>query len=216
MLSILKNLQRVNKKSLATAFGSSANNLLRDSDSQTFQHQTRAFYPEFYVKRDRFDKIYNKFKADKSIKVDSLRKELSRQRLPLNQAFYDNLKVFIYLASDEKDLDMLLRCFHEFSHVKQFQEQTVSVLFIRKLVAMDRLDFATDVFLNRNNSFNFMNQISSAVALVDSLMDKRKYGQVIRVFEEKFLLTGAVIPRIIFFAVSLSLLKKVKQCRCNG
>lgn len=56
-----------------------------------------------------------------------------------------------------------------------------------------------------------MNQISSAVAVIDALMDKQKYDQVLEIFEQKFLLTGAVIPRIVFFAVSLSLLKKVSK-----
>lgn len=68
-----------------------------------------------------------------------------------------------------------------------------------------------NVAAKQNNSFNFMNQISSAVAVIDALMDRQRYDQVLEIFEQKFLLTGSVIPRFVFFAVSLSLLKKVSK-----
>lgn len=116
-------------------------------------HQKCTFYPEFYVKKDRFDKVHKKLKADKSISLDTVRinilKHLDEKRQSVNEALFDNLKVFIYLAKDDKDLGILLRCFQTYSRVKQFQEMTISVLFIRKLVALNKLDYATDVLLNR-------------------------------------------------------------------
>ena len=55
-----------------------------------------------------------------------------------------------------------------------------------------------------------MNHISSALALIDGLIDNAKYDGVIQIFEEKFL-KAEVVPKLVFIAVTYSLLKKVKK-----
>ncbi len=51
-----------------------------------------------------------------------------------------------------------------------------------------------------------MQNISCYIALIDALIDSGQYQQVIEIFEVKFL-RAKVVPRLVFIAVSLSLLR---------
>lgn len=55
-----------------------------------------------------------------------------------------------------------------------------------------------------------MQNQSSYIALVDSLMDNKKYSDVVSIFETKFL-PAKIVPRLIFVATTLSLLKIVSS-----
>lgn len=170
--------------------------------------QRCTFYPEHIVKRDRFRQIYRKFKEDKSKNLNEARTNVistlrSEGNLKHSEQFLEDLRTLTYLTSNEEDLNTVLKCLQRFPDLTP---ESIATIYIRKLVSLEKLDMATNVLLNKNNTFDFMQNQSSYIALVDSLMDNKKYSDVVSIFETKFL-PAKIVPRLIFVATTLSLLK---------